>query len=310
VDIKQLEYFVQVADVGSFTKASTLLSIAQPALSRQVRQLEIELKKTLLYRNGRGVSLTDAGNRLIEHARSILQQVDRARDEMGRTTGTPVGRVIVAAPPRVEILLTVPLVKRFRVQFPSANLAMIGAPSFYVMEWVATGRVDIGIAYNPQASPAVEIIPLLEEEMFLICPGGATHKAARRGAVPLKDLQRYPLIIPSRPNAMRLYLETQLANIGLRMKVALEIDSVPAALDLVAEGYGNAVLPLNAIRGQPAERFTARPFTQPLKSHLALVMSAQRPATSLTRMTLDLMREIGPGVLAPKSTTPSRARAR
>lgn len=304
MDIKQLEYFVQVAEVGSFTRASNLLSIAQPALSRQVRLLEIELKQTLLYRNGRGVSLTDAGKRLIEHARGILQQVDRARDEIGKSMGTPVGRVTVAAPPSVEKFLTVPLVKGFRAQFPSASLAMIGGLSFYIAEWLVTGRIDIGIAYNPQPSPAVEIIPFLEEELFLICPSRSARKGAPAGVgvdpVQLKHLPRYPLIIPSRPNAIRMRVETQLANIGVKPEVALEIDGVPAILDLVLEGYGYAVLPMNAIRGQPSGRFRALRFTRPLTTHLALIVSAQRPATPLMRMTLELIREIGPGILAPK----------
>ena len=75
MDLRQLEYFVQVADHGSFTRASAYLRIAQPALSRQVRSLEIELRQSLMKRNGRGVTLTEAGQRLLAHARGILQQV-------------------------------------------------------------------------------------------------------------------------------------------------------------------------------------------------------------------------------------------
>lgn len=305
MDIRQLEYFVHVAELGSFTRAASLLSIAQPALSRQVRLLEMELKQTLLYRNGRGVSMTDAGKRLVEHARGILQQVDRARDELAREAGTPVGRVTVAAPPSVEKFLTVPLVKSFRSRFPAANLAMIGGLSFYIQEWLVTGRIDIGIAYNPSPSPALEIIPFLEEELFLICPGKAAGKPARSrrqadsGTLSLHDLPRHPLIIPSRPNAIRMRVETQLASLGLKPEVALEIDGVPAILDLVLEGYGHAVLPMNAIRGQPPGRFMARPFRKRLTTHLALVVPAQRPGTPLMRMTLDLVREIGPDILAP-----------
>jgi LysR family nitrogen assimilation transcriptional regulator len=301
MDIRQLEYFVHVAELGSFTKASTLLSIAQPALSRQVRLLEMELKQNLLYRNGRGVSLTDAGKRMLEHARGILQQVDRARDELGRTKDTPVGRVTVAAPPSVEKFITVPLVKSFHAQFPSASLAMIGGLSFYIVEWLLTGRIDIGIAYNPQPSPGVEIIPFLEEELFLICPGQPGRKSALGKPVSLKDLARYPLIIPSRPNAIRMRVETQLANIGVKPAVALEIDGVPAILDLVLEGYGHAVLPMNAIRGHPPGRFQARRLSGRLTTHMALVISAQRPATPLMRRTLELIRDIGPAILAPKS---------
>ena len=79
MDLKQLEYFVNVVDLGSFSRAGRLLGIAQPAISRQIRSLEVELRQNLLLRNGRGAAPTAAGKRLLEHARGILQQVDRAR---------------------------------------------------------------------------------------------------------------------------------------------------------------------------------------------------------------------------------------
>ena len=187
---------------------------------------------------------------------------------------------------------------------------MLGGLSFYIQEWLATGRIVIGIAYNPSPSPALEIIPFIEEELFLISPGPGRRKAAGKSSsrttlpsLPLKELPRHPLIIPSRPNAIRMRVETQLSASGLRPTVALEIDAVPAILDLVLEGYGHAVLPLNAIRGQPAGRFAARRFSKPLTTHLALVVPAQRPSTPLMRMTTDLIRTIGPGILAPGGKT-------
>src|SRR4029453_585172 len=98
MDLKQLDYFVHVAELGSFSKAASLLSIAQSALSHQVRQLEVELKQTLLHRNGRGVTPTDAGKRLLDHARGILMQVNRARDDLAAARGAPVGHVVLGLP--------------------------------------------------------------------------------------------------------------------------------------------------------------------------------------------------------------------
>ena len=82
MDLKQIEYFVQIAELGSFTRAGSVLRIAQPALSRQVRSLEVELRQPLFDRNGRGVTLTPAGTRLLAHGRGILQQVERARQDL------------------------------------------------------------------------------------------------------------------------------------------------------------------------------------------------------------------------------------
>ena len=92
VDLKQIESFVRVAEMGSFTRAAAVLGIAQPLLSRNVRQLEVELRQTFLLRNGRGVTLTEAGRVLLEHGRGILHQVALAREELGSVRGALAGR--------------------------------------------------------------------------------------------------------------------------------------------------------------------------------------------------------------------------
>ncbi len=92
MDLRQLEYFVRVAELGSFTRAAVELDVAQPALSRQVRLLEVELRQNLLVRNGRGAVPTEAGKVLMEHGRGILHQVQRARDDLGRLRGGLAGQ--------------------------------------------------------------------------------------------------------------------------------------------------------------------------------------------------------------------------
>ena len=87
MNLKQLEYFVQVAELGSFSKAALVLDIAQPALSRQVRSLETELRQQLFLRNGRGVALTDAGKRLFDHSVAVLQLVEQDRDAVSGPSG-------------------------------------------------------------------------------------------------------------------------------------------------------------------------------------------------------------------------------
>jgi len=298
MDLKQIEYFVHVAELGSFTKAATLLSIAQPALSRQVRSLEVELEQTLLYRNGRGVSPTEAGKRLLAHGRGILQQVDRARQEVEDVRGAPVGRVVVGAPPTVGRMLAVPLVAEFQTRFPRATLGIVEGLTTYVTEWMLMGRVDIAVLHNPVASPALTLTPLLDEQLCLIGPA-RRGKARSHAPVRLRDLPSYPLIIPSRPHAFRMQIDTQLANLGLKANVALEIDGVPAMLDLVHKGYGHAVLPANRVRGDDQRRaFVTRPIVEPrLTSTLTLAIPAQRPTTPLTRQTLKLLESFVPRML-------------
>src|SRR3990167_5725494 len=100
MNFKQLEYFVHVAELGSFSKAALVLDIAQPALSRQVRALEIELRETLLLRNGGGVVLTEAGQRLYEHGVNILQALAQAEAEMGANRDEPLGRITIRSEER------------------------------------------------------------------------------------------------------------------------------------------------------------------------------------------------------------------
>ena len=113
MDLKQLEYFVRVAELGSFTRASISLDVAQPALSRQIRLLEVELRQNLLTRNGRGAVPTEAGKLLLEHGRGILHQVTLTREELGSSRGALAGRVSIGLPPSLSKLITVPLIKAF-----------------------------------------------------------------------------------------------------------------------------------------------------------------------------------------------------
>jgi LysR family nitrogen assimilation transcriptional regulator len=291
VDLKQLEYFVAVVDLGGFSRASRLLGIAQPAISRQVRGLEVELRQTLLLRNGRGATPTEAGKRLVDHARSILQQVERARREVDEAKGSPVGPVIVGLPPTLALALTAPIVREFRRRHPKATVSIVEGLSANIREWVVVGRTDVGVLYNPVASPAVEIKPLFEEQLCLVSPRTARKTAA---SVRLRDLPDYPLIIPSRPHAIRTLVEARLAALGARPQVALEIDAIGAILELVAEGQGHAILSPRALHSaEVARKLVARPIVQPaLTSSLAIVVSAQRPSTPVQDAAVALIEEL------------------
>jgi LysR family transcriptional regulator, nitrogen assimilation regulatory protein len=302
MDLKKLEYFVHVADLRSFTKAASLLDIAQSALSHQVRQLEIELEQTLLYRNGRGVTPTDAGRRLLGHARGILMQVRRARDELTETRDAMVGHVILGLPPSIARLLAVPLVKSFRNSFPGGTFGVVEAMSAPIVEWLVEGRVDIGLVYNPMPLPSVEIRPLQEQELFLISYEGARKKRQSK-SVQLRELPSYPLIIPSRSNSNRMLIDAQLAHLGLKPRIEFEIDGIASILDLVHEGYGHAVLPLNSLRGHAFGRsFIVRPIVRPkLNIQLSLVTSAQRPVTPLAKESLSLIQKTASRILFPEA---------
>jgi LysR family nitrogen assimilation transcriptional regulator len=293
VELRQLEYFKHVAELGSFTRAASFLSIVQPALSRQVRQLEIELGQTLFERNGRGVVLTDAGSRLLEHTRGILTQVGRARQELEEQRSGDSGHFALGLPPSLGRTITVPLVKAFSEQLPHVRLATVEGLSAYIIEWLNLGRVDCALVYNAAASPAFDLQPLLEEQLYLVTKSGTGTRRVRKSAT-LDEVCACPLIIPSRPHSIRMSVENAMANVERKIRVAHEIESIPAIVDLVRQGHGCAVLPMNAVRSSPfAGEVSMRPILSPaLKTPLFIATSALRPKGSLLRQASEIIREV------------------
>jgi LysR family nitrogen assimilation transcriptional regulator len=292
MDLRQLEYFVRVAELGSFSRAAAVLRIAQPALSRHVRQLELELEQTLLLRNGRGVTATEAGRHMLLHARGLLDQAERARREMEAIKGVPVGRIAVGLPPTLARLLTVPLVKAFRARLPQGTLAIVEVLSSTMLEWLAVGRIDVGVLYNAIPTAGVELRPWLEDSVYLIGPSSAPRRVQ---TVTMASLPEYALVIPRRPNAFRMLVETRLARLGAAPRIAFEVDGVAAILDLVAEGYGYAILPRAALAlTKERDVLSAHRITRPeLRIPVSIGVSAYRPATPLQNATVALIEEVG-----------------
>jgi LysR family nitrogen assimilation transcriptional regulator len=309
MNLKQLEYFVRVAEVGSFSKAAVLLDIAQPALSRQVRLLETDLRAVLLQRTGRGVVLTEAGKRLFEHAVGILQLVAQAREDLEAGRDEPTGRVVIGLPPSMGRLLTLPLVQGFERRLPKARLAIVEGLSAHITEWIATGRVDVGLVLNPQTQEAIEVQPVFEEALCLVSPAqaGQHRQGAQDGQggqggeqaqeveeVEFAGLGAYPLVIPERTHAIRRVIENQAALSRIKLQVAWEVSGVQSMLDLVRSGHGHAVLTRAAVlAGGRPEAFTVRELTRPrLYSRLFLATSATKPSTPLIRHAVDLLMEL------------------
>ena len=300
MDLKQLEYFVRVAEMGSFTRAALVLNVAQPALSRQVRLLEVELRQNLLTRNGRGATPTEAGLLLLEHGRGILHQVERAREELGRVRGGLTGQVALGLPPSVARVLTVPLTRAFRQRLPEARLSIREGLTTALQESLVNGRLDIAVLYHAPLSPGLELAPMVQEELMLVQarPPGLVEDPPPP-PLPLHELAALPLVIPSRPNALRMHVEARMADAGCRPTIALEIDGVSAILDLVADGSGYAILPRNAVlRSTQPSAYAVRSIgTPPLTIELHTATSAQRPATLTQQATLELIRETAQQVL-------------
>lgn len=292
MDLKQLEYFRHVAELGSFTHAAAFLSVGQPTLSRRIADLEAEFGQDLFERNGRGVVLTEAGSQLLEHARGILMQVGRACQELESRRNGDSGHITLGLPSSLGNIVTVPLVKAFGEMLPNARLAFAEGLSAYTLEWLSIGRIDCALAYNAAVSEGFDIVPLLDDQLFLIAPPSRSKKYA--ASISLPELADYPLIIPGRPHANRMAVEHALAHFDRKIQIAHEVECIPAIVDLVRQGHGFGVLSLNAVNSSPwVDHVLIKPILDPtLMFSLGIVTSTRRPKSPFMRKAVDLIRDV------------------
>ncbi len=310
MNLKQLEYFVRVAGLGSFSRAALVLDVAQPVLSRQLRLLETELRCALLRRTGRGVVLTEAGKLLVERATGILQLVQQARADLEERREEPTGRVVIGLPPSLGRMLTLSLVAGFRSSLAKARLVIVEGLSSYLLEWIATGRVDLALVHNPEPQTSIDIQPILEEPLCLVGPARYRRRSGSRAAaraelpVPFADLPQYSLVMTDHSQAIRRLVEAQAVLSGVALRIDWEVSGVPAILDMVRAGYGYAVLCRGAVFASGAPlAFSVRPIEQPtLINKLCLASPAHKPTTPLVRHATRMLRDLAQAAVSQPQT--------
>jgi DNA-binding transcriptional LysR family regulator len=284
MDIRQLRTFVHVAELGSFSKASERLNIAQPALSRQIRLLESELKAQLLLRHGRGVTLTGAGGVFLDRAAGILRQIEQARADVAAEAGDVAGQVSIGLPPSVGLILTGPLAEDFRHAYPKVRLKIVEGVGAFVHEWMVGGRLDVGVLYQPGSSRHLETTPLWSEDLHLFA--AASEGLDPTKPVPLAHLSRHPLILPSPGHGLRGLLERHAARHEVELRVEIEADAMRIQIDLAARGLGYSVLPFAPVAAEVrAGHLSAAPIGDPpIPRRVVLAYPADRPVSRAARL--------------------------
>ncbi|MBE2244670.1 MAG: LysR family transcriptional regulator [Burkholderiaceae bacterium] len=244
MNLRQLTYFEQVAELQSFTRAAGVLHVAQPSLSRQIQLLEHDLGVLLFVRSDKGVKLTEAGVALQERTKSVLQQVRRIRDEVGQQSKTPRGELNIGLPPSLFHLLTVPLVCEYRKRYPDVQLFIAEGVSATMHEAVLTGKLDAAVISDAEPLGMLRSRLLLREQLYLVGPKAAGLAVER--PLEVAALARRPLILTRRPNALRLLVEHALAKAGHRIEPVIDTDSTRLLCELVAHALGYSVLPFSA----------------------------------------------------------------
>lgn len=291
MEFVDLQYFVSIAETGSFTKSAVQNNVAQSALSRRVRDIETEMGTALFYRNGRGVVLTEAGETFLTAARAMLSQRESLRQEMRRAAGELDGTVKLAVPPSVGLVLLAPLLRQIRTDHPRIRMRVLEGFSGHVADWLAAGKVDLAVLYKMKASALLGAEHLLFEDMFLISAIDAP-RVGGADSVPMADLATEELVLPGVPHGLRVLVEDAAARAGVTLNVAMEVETLPTIYDLVRTGGLRTVLPLAAVKqGVTEGRLIAQRITDPLISReLILAHAPHRAAAPVTKAVVKLIR--------------------
>ena len=251
MELRQLRYFLRVADFKSFSRAAVAVRIAQPALSRHIRKLEEEMGIALFYRDGRGAILTEQGQRYYERVADILRQLDQAAAELQSDDDAPTGEVALGVPTELGPHFILQIVQAFRSRYPSARIRVSESGSAQIAEWLQSSRLDAGFIYEPQDHQCLPIKMVVEETLYLVGPAG--DRITAPGSVPFRQIVQLPLILPELGGNLRQRISGAAARLGQTARCETDIDSLPAIKQAVTNGAGYSILPY-AVVGEEVRR--------------------------------------------------------
>lgn len=244
MDIRQLRTILAIAETGSLTKAAELLHIVQPALSRQLRQLEEELGASLFERNRLGMVLTQPGRRFVDQVRVSLKGLYQAKADIGATQTSLMGSVAIGMLPNLALCLAGPLVESLRRQYPDLRVRIATGFTDFLHEGLMQGQLDMCLMGDYLQSELLNNFPVFREPMFVV--GLPDSRLSQSMPVDLADVAKMPLVVPE-AESLRHVIDRACTIIGVNLNPIVESGNTPVLLDLVARGIGVSILPVMPI---------------------------------------------------------------
>ena len=254
MELRQLEYFVAVAEEANFTRAAERVHISQSGVSAQIRQLEHDLGATLIDRSGRAATVTAAGAAALDHARAVLASAAALRHAVDDVTGVIRGHVVVGMVTGCTVTPLFDALAAFHRAHPRVEIALVEDNSDRLIERVRSGATDlalIGVAGAPP--PGLGGLPIISERLVAAVPAG--HPLAARERVTLAEIAAYPIVCLPAGTGIRTVLDQACVAGGVRPDIVLQASAPGAVLDLAVRGLGVAVLSESMVAGH--ERLTA-----------------------------------------------------
>lgn len=299
MDLRQLRYFAGIAEHGSFSKAANHLRVAQPALSQHVRHMEDELGIVLLHRGTHGVLPTEAGERLLRHAKIILAEFAEIPDSVRGRNTAPRGEVRFGLPGTVSEILGVPLIENALARYPGARIRIVEAMSGYILDWLRRGEIDLAMIYSTSDPKGLAVHHGLSEELCLFgLPTLGRVSVPSGGEVTLAEAAGLDLILPGLSHGLRDLVERAALSVRVPIQPAIEIDSYGHIKRLAQRGLGYGILPRMAVQKEAtAGIFSIWRFIEPpLDRKVYLAYSTERPllvaARAIGQLSWDILRQL------------------
>ncbi|ANI80139.1 HTH-type transcriptional regulator EstR (plasmid) [Sphingobium sp. EP60837] len=299
VSLRQLSYLLALAEHGSISSAANALSIAQPSLSENIAKLEKSINAKLVIRGARGIQMTEAGLTLAERGREILKSIDEVLDEVRQKTGELRGPLSIGLPPSFGPFLSVPLVETICHEHPDIRLHIVEAMSGDILDWISSGRVNIGCVYEISDTSAYSFEPLLTEEIFLATapdnwPGEIGADGFALTPVSAERLKELPMVLTSSLHGGRRLQERFARSSHLHLNVVAEIDSLAQIVEMVTRASAYTMIAHGAVLRQLAEgKLALVPVEEPvIKRTSYIVRSRTRPVSCASAMVEFAIRQI------------------
>ena len=295
MDLRELRYFVYVAEVKSFSKAAVHLRVAQPALSRQVRKLEAAIGVDLFVRTGRGIHLTPSGTILHRRALTLLRQAAEILEDVRAGGEALAGTVSVGVVPAAGAMLLPSVVRVCEERHPGIRIDIVEGGSGYLHERLLNQELTLGLLHNPAPHRDLAIHPLLVDHVCLVGPGPGA------GPLPPCDpdfprmLDTLPLILPSRPHSLRLLVENALARRGRTPIVRQQVDGLMMIKALVRAGVGYTVVTHGTVADEvEAGLLSAVPLDTEFEWTLCMGLHRNAASAPVVGAVMDIVRsEVG-----------------
>lgn len=291
MELKQMKYFLCLAEEGNVTRAARQLNIVQPALSMQIAKLEAGFGKKLFHRAAHGVSLTPAGETLVRLAAPIVREAARASEEMAQLDGRISGRVKIGLITSVAQTTLAASSAKVAKKYPDVHLTVCEGYTETLVEWVVTGQLDVAVVNVPKRRLPLASYPLVDEEMVFGYRTGSDISIPK--GLRFEDLPRFDLVIPSKRHGLRLVLDTRAAEVGIELMPRLEIDTLSAIAEVVATTQLVTVLPSIALQQMLVDgRVSARLFARPgISRSIAAVFHPRRVISAASNAVIEIIKE-------------------